>query len=120
MSAKRRAPGPAVTRKSSAPKTSGRSASKTSGKTAGTESGTARPSTRKTRLRKVLKWVLIVGLVGTLILIGGFVYLYKTTPIPDPNKDFQTQTSFVYYADGKTKVGTVRDAEPRRSSPTAR
>jgi membrane peptidoglycan carboxypeptidase len=65
-----------------------------------------RPATPKSRLRKVLKWVLIVGLVGTLALIGAFVYLYKTTPIPDPNKDFQTQTSFVYYANGEDQVGT--------------
>jgi membrane peptidoglycan carboxypeptidase len=87
VSAKRRAPGPAVKRKSTA-------------------RDKTRPGTTKSRLRKVLKWVLIVGLVGTLVLIGGFVYLYKTTPIPDPNKDFQTQTSFVYYADGKTEVGS--------------
>ncbi|MDX6358775.1 MAG: hypothetical protein QOH37_1829 [Nocardioidaceae bacterium] len=81
MSAKRRADGPAVTR---TPK---------------------RPGSTKQRLRRVLKWFLIVALVGTLVLIGGFVYLYKTTPIPSPNKDFQTQTSFVYYADGKTQLG---------------
>src|SRR6185312_3065512 len=39
------------------------------------------------------------------MLIGVFVYLYKTTSIPDPNQDFQTQSSFVYYSDGKTEVG---------------
>ncbi len=81
MSAKRRADGPAVTR---TPK---------------------RPGVVKRRIRRVLKWFLIMALVGTLILIGGFVYLYKTTAIPSPNKDFQTQTSFVYYADGKTQLG---------------
>ncbi len=81
MSAKRRAAGPAVTRKP------------------------RKPGTTRRRLRRVLKWFLIVALVGTLLLVGGFVYLYKTTPIPDPNKDFQTQTSFVYYNDGKTELG---------------
>ncbi len=81
MSPKRRAAGPAVTRK---PRKSG---------------------TTKRRLRRALKWFLIVALVGTLVLIGGFVYLYKTTPIPNPNKDFQTQTSFVYYNDNKTEIG---------------
>jgi membrane peptidoglycan carboxypeptidase len=65
-----------------------------------------RPGTSKRRLRKVLKWFLIVALAGTLMLIGAFVYLYKTTPIPNPNKDFQTQTSFVYYADGKSQLGS--------------
>ncbi len=105
MSAKRRAPGPAVTRKSTSRSAARSSAGSSAPKAASTSAG-ARPSRTRARLRKVLKWVLIVGLVGTLILIGGFVYLYKTTPIPDPNKDFQTQTSFVYYADGKTQVGT--------------
>ena len=61
--------------------------------------------TTKQRVLRVVKWFLIVSLVGTLLLIGAFVYLYQTTSIPDPNKDFQTQTSFVYYADGKTQLG---------------
>jgi drug/metabolite transporter (DMT)-like permease len=74
VSAKRRAEGPAVTRK---PKTNGR--------------------TTKQRLMRVLKWFLIAAVVGTVLLFGGFFYLYQTTSIPNPNKDFQTQTSFVYY-----------------------
>ena len=81
MSAKRRAAGPAVTRKP------------------------RKPGTTRRRLRRALKWFLIVAIAGTLLLAGGFVYLYQTTSIPDPNKDFQTQTSFVYYNDGKTEVG---------------
>jgi membrane peptidoglycan carboxypeptidase len=81
VSAKRRAEGPAVTR---TPK---------------------RPGSTKKRVRRVLKWFLISALAGTLILIGGFVYLYQTTDVPSPNKDFKTQTSFVYYADGKTQLG---------------
>ena len=81
MSAKRRATGPAVTRKP------------------------RKPGTTRRRLRRALKWFLIVAIVGTLMLAGGFVYLYQTTPIPNPNKDFQTQTSFVYYSDGKTQLG---------------
>ena len=81
MTAKRRAEGPAVKRK---PKP---------------------PGTAKRRALKILKWFLIATLAGSLLLIGGFVYLYKTTAIPNPNKDFQTQSSFVYYSDGKTQVG---------------
>jgi hypothetical protein len=79
------------------------------------------PGTTRRRLRKVLKWFLIVALVGTLALIGGFIYLYKTTPIPDPNKDFQTQTSFVYYADGKSQLGSYASGTPssrRRTGPS--
>jgi membrane peptidoglycan carboxypeptidase len=63
------------------------------------------PGTAKRRVLKTLKWLLIVGLVGSLVLVGVFVYLYKTTTIPDPNKDFETESSFVYYADGKTQIG---------------
>jgi membrane peptidoglycan carboxypeptidase len=81
VTAKRRADGPAVKRK---PK---------------------RPGSTKRRVLRVVKWGLIAALVGSLFLIGGFVYLYQTTSIPNPNKDFQTQTSFVYYNDGKTELG---------------
>ncbi len=81
MTAKRRAEGPAVKRK---PKQAG---------------------TTKKRLLKIAKWGLIATLAGSLLLIGVFVYLYKTTPIPNPNKDFQTQSSFVYYSDNKTQIG---------------
>jgi membrane peptidoglycan carboxypeptidase len=55
--------------------------------------------------RRVLKWVLVAGLVGTLLVAAGLVVLYKSTDIPNPNQDFQTQTSFIYYADGKSGVG---------------
>ncbi len=82
MSAKRRAAGPAVTRK---PKQNRR--------------------TTKRRVLRLVKWFLIVSLVGTLLLIGAFIYLYQTTSIPNPNSDFKTQTSFVYYSDGKTQLG---------------
>ncbi|HEY3529289.1 MAG TPA: transglycosylase domain-containing protein [Nocardioides sp.] len=84
MTAKRRAEGPAVKRKPKPPAGNGRA---------------------KKRALKIAKWCLIVALAGSLVLIGVFVYLYKTTAIPDPNKDFQTQSSFVYYSDGKTQVG---------------
>src|SRR5262245_46547440 len=36
---------------------------------------------------------------------GSFTYLYKTTELPDPNADFETNTSFVYYSDGKNGQG---------------
>jgi membrane peptidoglycan carboxypeptidase len=81
VTAKRRAEGPALKRK---PKP---------------------PGTAKQRILKILKWCLIAALAGSLVLVGVFVYLYKTTSIPNPNKDFQTQSSFVYYSDGKSQVG---------------
>jgi membrane peptidoglycan carboxypeptidase len=61
--------------------------------------------TTKQRLRKVALWLGVVGLVGVLLVVGTFVFLYQSIEIPDENEEFKTQTSFVYYADGKDEVG---------------
>ncbi len=50
-------------------------------------------------------WLCTLGLVGALIAVGGFVFLYQTMDIPTENAEFKTQTSFVYYDDGKSEVG---------------
>ncbi len=81
MSGKRRAAGPAVTKKPQ------------------------RPLSRRDRAKKAGKWVLIVGLVCSLLGVAAFAVAYAVTDVPDPNEDFQTQTSFVYYDDGKTELG---------------
>ena len=65
-----------------------------------------RPRTRKQQLLRVAKWAGIAFLVFALVAVAGFVFLYKTIDIPDPNEDFLTQTSQVYYADGKTELGS--------------
>ncbi|WP_344149037.1 transglycosylase domain-containing protein [Nocardioides koreensis] len=63
----------------------------------------------------------MAALAGSLLLAGGLFYLYKTIDIPDPNKDFRTQTSFVYYAGGKTQLGQYatqnRDSIPLKEIP---
>ena len=81
---KRRADGPAVKRKPQRP-------------------GPKKPMKR--RLLTVLKWLLIVGLVTTLTGIGAFYYAYTQTNIPDPNAEFEYETTRIYYADGKTELG---------------
>src|SRR5690606_5718930 len=65
--------------------------------------------TRKKRpvLRRVLLGALTLFLVLALMGIGTFIYLYSTTDPPDPHADFQTQTSFIYYADGETQMGSL-------------
>ena len=60
----------------------------------------------KRRLLTVLKWGLIVGLVIMLTGMGAFYYAYTQTTIPNPNAEFQTETTVIYYADGKTQLGT--------------
>ena len=43
-----------------------------------------------------------LGVLG-VVTLG---VLYVLIDIPDPNKDFTTQTTTVYYSDGKSKIGT--------------
>ncbi|MGZ5405086.1 MAG: transglycosylase domain-containing protein, partial [Nocardioides sp.] len=82
LSANRRATGPAVTKKK--PK---------------------RPVSTKSRLKRVGKWVLVLALIGSLIGVAGFIVLYQVIEVPDPNEDFETQTTFVYYSDGEAELG---------------
>lgn len=48
--------------------------------------------------------ILSVALVGT----GVIAYAYVNTKLPDPNADFKTNTTFVYYNDGKTPIGSFQ------------
>ena len=93
VSAKRRATGPAQTRK---------------------------PQPRRTpkqRAAKVAKVLAIVGVVGALVLAGVVVVLYQAISIPTPNSAFQAQTTFVYYADGERQLGTYYEDQNRESIP---
>ena len=64
--------------------------------------------------RRILKWVGLFMLAGFLLGAAAFAYGYAATDIPNPNEDFETQTTIVYYADGKTELG--RFAEQNRTS----
>src|SRR3954452_359264 len=61
--------------------------------------------TPKQKFLNVLKWAGASFLVLALLAVGGFVVLYNAIEMPDPNAEFNTQTSFVYYQDGKGEVG---------------
>jgi len=57
---------------------------------------------------RALLWTL-VGLLGIgLIGIGGIAYAYVTIQVPDENAEFLTNTTSVYYADGKQKIGSFQ------------
>jgi membrane peptidoglycan carboxypeptidase len=60
---------------------------------------------RGAKVRRVLFYLLLAGLACVLVAVGGFVYLYKTTDIPKANDAFQTNTSYVYYDNGKGDQG---------------
>lgn len=51
----------------------------------------------------VLVLFLVVGLTG----MAGFAFLYVTTDLPDPNEDFTTNTTFIFYNDGASQMGSL-------------
>jgi len=74
--------------------------------------------TGKERLRKVLKYGLIAAVVAALVLVSTFYIAYRATDIPSANAAFQAQTTNVYYAGGKTKIGRFA-TQNRESIPLA-
>ncbi len=56
-------------------------------------------------------WRLVLGTVLTVIALGmgAFVGLYVTTSVPSPGDFVQAQTTTVYFADGKTPIGTFAE-----------
>lgn len=75
--------------------------------------GKGRAPAKRPLGRRIAKWLGITALVGFLLGLAAFAYGYAATDIPNPNEDFQTQTTMVYYADGKTELG--RFAEQNRT-----
>ncbi|MEH3034633.1 MAG: transglycosylase domain-containing protein [Aeromicrobium erythreum] len=55
---------------------------------------------------KLLRWLLFLAVAGVLAGAITFFVLYKAIAIPSPNADFETQTTKVYYSDGKTPIGS--------------
>jgi len=48
----------------------------------------------------------LVGAMLLVLALGAFFVAYLLVDIPDPNADFQAETSFVYYADDKSELGS--------------
>ena len=70
-----------------------------------------RAKRQKSRARKF--WgrlgvtALVLFIIGGLAGLGGFIFLYSTTNLPDPNEDFTTNTTFLYYEDGRNQMGSL-------------
>lgn len=63
------------------------------------------------RIFAVLSVLVVLGLVSaTAVVAVG----YTTTKLPNPNADFETATSFVYYGDGKSELGSfaIQNRQP--------
>ncbi|WP_226346812.1 transglycosylase domain-containing protein [Agilicoccus flavus] len=73
---------------------------------------------RRRRPRRALRIVLVTMLVLAVIGIGGFLTAYALISVPKPNELAQSQTSIVYYADGKNEIG--RFSTVNRESVTLR
>ncbi len=56
--------------------------------------------------KKTAKWTLILGALGVVALAAVLFVGYQMTSIPDPNADFQAETTTVYYSDGQHVLGT--------------
>jgi membrane peptidoglycan carboxypeptidase len=64
--------------------------------------------------RRWVKWLGIIGGTVFVLCLALFALAYARTDIPDPNEGYEAQTSYVYYADGKTVLGKF--AEQNRTS----
>ncbi len=58
-------------------------------------------------VKRTLFSLLILVLVLAIAAGVGAIVFYNRTNLPDPNKDFQTNTSFIYFNDSKTKLGSL-------------
>jgi membrane peptidoglycan carboxypeptidase len=58
----------------------------------------------------VKRGFLVLGTVFGLGLVM-FAFAYATTDIPDPNEGFEAQTTYVYYADGKSVLGKFAEQD---------
>ncbi|MCI1219077.1 MAG: penicillin-binding protein [Bifidobacterium sp.] len=80
---------------------------------ANASNGRNRNNRNKRRRRRsrhlILKWTL--GIIGSLLAIGiaVFAYLYITTEIPPAEKFALSSKTTVYYADGKSEIGSFAD-----------
>ncbi len=63
-----------------------------------------------------LRWIAFLGVFGILVGALTFFVLYQAIKIPDANADFQTQTTKVYYSDGKHVIGSFA-TQDRESIP---
>ncbi|TDD24838.1 penicillin-binding protein [Kribbella turkmenica] len=55
---------------------------------------------------RALGWFLAIFFVGVIGAVATFFIVYQATKIPDPNKEFATNTTTVTYDDKKTALGS--------------
>lgn len=95
---------PSRSRGGDAGKSSGKSSS---GKAGGTSASGKNGAGKRHWVRRTLLG-LAIGVLALLLAgtIGGLIF-YNQTKLPNPNSDFKTNTTFIYYRDAKTKLGSL-------------
>ncbi|WP_141631284.1 transglycosylase domain-containing protein [Mobilicoccus pelagius] len=72
------------------------------------------------RLFSIKAWLLVLSL-GVLAVAAVVAVAYVLVDVPDPNSDARSQTSIVYFADGKTEMARIsavdREAVPLSEVP---
>jgi membrane peptidoglycan carboxypeptidase len=76
------------------------------------------PRRKKHWAVRVLGWLAALVFLGIIGSVAAFFIVYQTTKIPDPNKEFATNTTTVTYADGRNPLGSFYD-QNRHSVPLA-
>ena len=79
-----------------------------------TRNGTAKAGKKRSWPKRIALAMALVMLVGVLGVAGLVVYGYTTTTRPNANADFQTATTFVYYNNGKSQLGSfaIQNRQP--------
>jgi membrane peptidoglycan carboxypeptidase len=55
---------------------------------------------------RVLGWLAALFFLGVIAAVASFFFMYQTTKIPDPNKEFATNTTTLSFADGRNPLGS--------------
>ena len=67
----------------------------------------AQPRSVKDKLKTFAKFA-VIGVISLMVIaVVAVVIAYQTIKLPDPNSDFQSQTTFIYYNDGKEKLASL-------------
>ncbi|TDO67419.1 membrane peptidoglycan carboxypeptidase [Kribbella sp. VKM Ac-2571] len=64
------------------------------------------PRRKKHWALRVLGWLAALLFLGIIASVAAFFVVYQTTKIPDPNKEFATNTTTVTYSDGGQPLGS--------------
>jgi membrane peptidoglycan carboxypeptidase len=62
---------------------------------------------KKRRIGRIIGWLFVAGIVGTIALVAAFAISVATTTIPKPSEVAVAQATVVYWSDGKTEIGRL-------------